>query len=138
MTGGRDMTHASRADLEARFGAGEIERLAGEGRVDAALADASAAVDAALGAAYDLPLPGANFPVLTGIACDLARERLYDYNASDTVAGRAKAARDTLDIILSGNAALVDGAGRALPRRAVPARTSGPAPAMTEDNLAGL
>ena len=56
------MTYATRADMEARFGAEEALDLAGmqAGRIEAALADAAAEIDAALAAAYRLPLSGAS------------------------------------------------------------------------------
>ena len=56
------MTYATRADMEARFGAEEALDLAGmgAGRIEAALADAAAEIDAALAAAYRLPLSGSD------------------------------------------------------------------------------
>ena len=62
------MSYATRADLEARFGADEALDLSGTGdeRIEAALADASAEIDAALAAAYRLPLGGAEKSPGTG------------------------------------------------------------------------
>ena len=136
------MSYAARADLETRFGADEIARLAdtGEGvgaaRLDAALADAAAAIDAALGGSFDLPLPGG--PLLVGLACDLARERLYDDKAPDAVTSRADQARTALADIAAGKATLIDAAGNAVPRAGAGARAGGPAPVMTPENLQGL
>ncbi len=136
------MSYAARADLEARFGADEVARLAdtGEGvgaaRLDAALADAAAAIDAALGGSFDLPLPGG--PLLVGLACDLARERLYDDNAPEAVTSRADQARTALADIVAGKATLIDAAGNTIPRTGTGARAGGPAPVMTPENLQGL
>ena len=133
------MSYATRADLETRFGTDEALDLAGmqAGRIDVALADAAAEVDAALAAAYRLPLQGGPWPRLVGIACDLARRALYDDAASAEVSARADEARAALTRLAAGSDALLDAAGRPAPR---PQRAAhaGPAPAMTPDNLAGL
>ena len=95
------MIYAARADLEARFGADEIARLAdtgddGAARMDAALADAAAAIEAMLREAFEAPLPDGSYPLLTAVACDLARERLYDDKAPEAVTARAELARASL------------------------------------------
>jgi len=137
------MTHATRADLEARFGADEILRLAdaggdGAARMDAALADADARINAVLGEAFDMPLPDGRYPLLVGVACDLARERLYDDAAPDAVTARAKIARATLEDIATGKTALIDGEGAVRRPRNTGPRAGGPKPAMTPDALRGL
>ncbi len=122
------MPHATRADMEARYGAAEMDALDRAGGFEAALADASAEIDAALAAAYGAPAPGAH-PALRGIACDLARERMYDDAAPETATLRAGGARERLRRLAAGEESLVDAAGVPAPRRAA-ARWSGPAPAM--------
>ena len=133
------MTYATRADMEARFGAEEAVDLAGmqAGRIEAALADAAAEIDAALAAAYRLPLVGSSWPRLVGIACDLARRALYDDVSPEEVTTRAERAQAALARLASGEEALLDGAGHPVLRRDKAAR-SGPAPAITPDTLAGL
>ncbi len=138
------MIYAARSDLEARFGADEVARLAdtGEGvgaaRLDAALADAAAAIDATLGETYAPPLPDGPYPLLVGVACDLARERLYDDKAPEAVTSRADHARTALAEIAAGKATLIDAAGNTVPRTGTGARAAGPAPVMTPENLQGL
>ena len=152
------MTYATPQDLAARFGADEALDLAGTGeaRIDAALADAAAEIDAALAAAYRLPLGdgdgsrgtraedesrgtrgGRTWPRLVAIACDLARARLYDDVSSDEVSARADRARATLVRLAAGEEALLDAAGRPLSRRDR-AAGKGPTPSMSPDSLAGL
>ena len=143
------MSYATRADLEARFGADEALDLSGTGdeRIEAALADASAEVDAALAATHRLPLGGAekspgtgaasSWPRLVAIACDLARARLYDDVSSAEVSARAEQARTALTRLADGEEALLDAAGGPAARRDRATR-KGPAPSMTPDNLAGL
>ncbi len=137
------MSYAARADLEARFGADEIARLAdtgddGAARMDAALADAAAAIEAMLGETFALPLPDGPYPLLTGVACDLARERLYDDKAPEAVTARAELARASLTGIAGGQTALIDAEGEVIRPRCVSARAGGPEPAMTPENLQGL
>ena len=119
------MTYATRADLEARFGADEIEDLAPapeEGQPDlsiqAAVADAAAVIDGVLARAYDLPLQsGSPWPVLTSIATDLARQRLYGEEAPKAVSERARRARALLDGIAAGAVDLVNAGGTIALRR---------------------
>jgi len=133
------MSYATRADLIARFGADEALDLAAADatRIETALADAAAEVDAALAPAYRLPLGRGPWPRLAGIACDLARRALHDDVAPAAVSARAEEARAALARLASGAEALLDEAGRPAPRMARAARR-GPPLAMTPDNLAGL
>ena len=133
------MTYATRADLEARFGVDEALDLAGAGeaRIFAVLADAAAEIDAALAAAYRLPLAGRRWPRLAAIACDLARRALYDDAVSAEVSARAEQARAALARLVEGAEALLDDAGQPAPRLDKAAH-AGPALAMTPDTLAGL
>ena len=137
------MIYAARADLEARFGADEIARLAdtgddGAARMDAALAEAAAAIEAMLREAFEAPLPDGSYPLLTAVACDLARERLYDDKAPEAVTARAELARASLTDIATDQTALIDAAGEVIRPRHASARAGGPAPAMTPENLQGL
>ena len=117
------MTYATRADLVARFGAGEMDLLApldeadASARADAALADASAEFDAVLADGYDLPLPAGEYPLLKAAACDVARLRLYDEAAPDVVMGRASSARKRVGQVAAGALALVSGTGARVERR---------------------
>lgn len=132
------MTYAVRADLEARFGAGEIGDLApvdgAPDRTVAALADAAAEIDSDLAERFALPLAAGPWPLLTGIACDLARERLYDDAPPDRVTAAAASARTRLGDLVSGERRLVDADGAEAPRLAS-VRTAGPEPAFSRDAL---
>ena len=133
------MTYATRADLEARFGAEEALDLAGMqgGRIESALADAAAEIDAALAAAFRLPLAGGPWPRLVGIACDLARRALYDDVAPEEVTARAERAQAALARLAAGDEALLDDSGHPVPRHDRAAR-GGREPALSPDRLAGL
>ena len=133
------MTYATRPDLEARFGAEEASDLAGmqNEKIDSALADAAAEIDAALAAAYRLPLEGGPWPRLVGIACDLARRALYDDVSPEEVTARAARAQQALARLAAGDEALLDDSGNPAPRRDRAAR-GGRALALTPDSLAGL
>lgn len=133
------MTYATRADMEARFGAEEALDLAGmqAGRIESALSDATAEIDAALASAYRLPLAGGPWPRLVGVACDLARRALYDDVSSAEVSARAERAQAALARLAAGEEALLDHSGRPAPRRDSATR-SGSAPSLTPDSLAGL
>ncbi|WP_420014243.1 phage protein Gp36 family protein [Tateyamaria sp.] len=118
------MSYADRQDLIDRFGQTEIESLdpgAADGafaRVTTALADAAAEIDAVVAAAWDLPLPPGPWPLLVAIASDIARARLYDDVAPETVTARATRARAKLRSIPEGRYQLVSVAGDIAPRRA--------------------
>ena len=118
------MSYANRQDLIDRFGQAEIDSLdpgAADdtfARVTTALADAAAEIDAVLAAAWDLPLPVGPWPLLTAIASDIARARLYDDVAPETVTARATRARSKLRTIPDGRYQLVSEAGDIAPPRA--------------------
>ena len=133
------MTYATRADLEARFGAEEALDLAGkqDGRIESVLADAAAEIDAALAATFRLPLAGGSWPRLVGIACDLARRALYDDVSPAEVTARAERAQAALTRLAAGDEALLDGSGQPAPRRDTAAHR-GSTPSLTPDSLAGL
>lgn len=136
------MPYATRDDLAARFGADEIDDLAPADdagvsvRADAALADADAEIDAALAECYPVPLPAGAYPLLTSLACDLARARLYDDAAPKRVLKRAAAARARLGRIVAGELHVVAAHGTRvsrLPRILIDAGE----PMATRDRLAG-
>lgn len=141
------MTYATRQDLVDRFGASEIEALdpgvTGDGdavtypKVAAALADASAEVDAALAASYDLPLYEGTYPLLVQVACQIARHRLYDDAEPENVAERAMKARAKLGAIGEGKYRLVSTSGVLVARRTA-AKAVGPDPVMTRKALEGF
>ena len=136
---GNRSSYATRADLERRFSAEEIVRLAdpddaGADRTVTALADASAEIDGALAITWELPLPTGKWPLLISIACDLARERLYDDAELEAPRRRAAKARELLGQLRDGVIWLVDGSGTRAARRSA-ASESGPEPAMTGEGL---
>ena len=105
------MAYASHQEMIERFGEQELIRLTdrdGEAGaivasvLDRALADADAIIDAHLqSAGYPLPMSG-QVDLLTSIAVDLARPRLYDENPTETVLAREKTAMGLLGRIASG------------------------------------
>lgn len=111
------MTYAVSADLQTRFGATEVAALGDETRLNSALADAASEINSHLARAYALPLTG-TIPVLTAIACDLARVRLYDDTTPETVLRRAQSARKRLKEIADGTTDLVTDAGDVVKRLA--------------------
>ena len=101
------MAYATLAELLSRFGdVAQVADVDGTGEIDAekvarALGDADAEIDAALVGRYALPM----VPVpelLTRIACDLARESLYDDAPTDVVTDRAEKARALLVAVAAG------------------------------------
>lgn len=110
------MTYATRQDLETRFGADEVAGLdtAADGStIQAALDDATARIDTMISSRYRLPLPSVP-KILTAIACDVARMRLYDESPPDVVTEAGRNALTTLRAIRDGKIQLVAD-GRPLP-----------------------
>lgn len=107
------MAYATQADLVARFTETEIGQVAdtdGTGEIDPALvaralADADAEIDAALASRYQLPLASVP-PLLTRIACDLARFSLYTDQVPQVVELRQKNAVRMLADIAAGRVSL--------------------------------
>jgi len=97
------MNYATRAQMESRFGAAEVQGLAGTNAnvVDEAIADASAKIDAKLRGRYALPFD-ASLAELTAIACDIARFLLYKDAAPDIVVKRYDTAMSQLRDYASG------------------------------------
>jgi phage gp36-like protein len=112
------MPYAVTADLETRFGAVEILQLADRdgsgvsdpGVVDAAIAAATVEIDGYLAVKYALPL-AAIPPLVTQLACDIARYRLWKDRASPLVRQNYDDAVDQLKRLSSGAMRLTDVAG---------------------------
>lgn len=89
------MSYATQQDLTDRIGENEFTRLAdrdNDGQPDSAvvaavIADADALIDSYLGRRYKLPLKN-SYPLLTAVAADIARYRLYDDKPTDEVRKR--------------------------------------------------
>lgn len=132
------MTYATHLDLTDRFGDAEIALIDPDGaKVAAAIADASAEIDGVLAIAYDLPLPEGTWPLLTGIACALARHRLYDDAEPEAVKEAALRARAKLRSIADGKYRLVATNG-ALAARRTAAKAISPDPVFTRKALEGF
>lgn len=107
------MGYAAPADLYQRFDESEISALAsrdGAGVsaadvIDAALASADNLIDGYVGAQYALPL-AATPALLTELACDIARYRLWKDRASEQVRQGYEDAIDTLKRIAAGSVRL--------------------------------
>lgn len=97
------MSYATQQDLIDRFGQAELDQVAdvsGTGvldttRIARALGDADAEIDAALRGRYALPLTVIP-ELLRRIACDLARESLYEDMPTEVVKERAERCRSLL------------------------------------------
>jgi len=101
--------YATRNDLEARFGEGELQQLESMqtvgNSIEEALQDASEEIDSYIAVRYVLPLP--NTPsTLKRIACNIARYRLYFQQPIEEVGNRYKAEIDFLKRIADGKATL--------------------------------
>jgi len=101
--------YATRNDLEARFGEGELQQLemmqtAGNS-LEEALQDASEEIDSYIAVRYVLPLPSTP-STLKRIACNIARYRLYFQQPTEEVENRYKAEIDFLKRIADGKATL--------------------------------
>ena len=107
------MPYATQQNMIDRFAEEELVQLtdrANTGVIDAAvlalaLADADVEIDGYLVGRYKLPL-GTTPPILTQLACDIARYRLYDDHATDHVRKRYEDARGLLQSISKGQVQL--------------------------------
>jgi len=107
------MTYATQSDLETRFRNQELIELTDEastGEIDAAamavvLADTDAEINGYLASRYSLPLTQTS-PELVRLACDIARYRLYDTNATEQVKARYDDAIRKLRDVSAGKASL--------------------------------
>ena len=134
------MSYAARTDLEDRYGVDEVSDLADgdDGKVTAALADASAEIDAALTGIYALPLPDGTYPYLISIACRIARRYLYDEDPPESISNAARSARSDLSAVIKGNRSLAMSDGTVVPQIGGTAKLTGPNPVMTFENLDGF
>jgi len=141
------MPYATLADLITRYGEEEIAQLTdrvGAGMPDAAtalraLADADAEIDGYLAARYRLPLPTVP-PLLSRIACDIARYRLWEDRASEEVRTRYEDARRLLESLAKGVVTLGLPANLPEAQRPVPtmaAARSGPEPLFSREATGG-
>lgn len=141
------MSYATVADLIARYGETELiqrtDRL-GVGAIDMAtaeraLADADAEIDGYLAARYRLPLPTTP-ALLARIACDIARYRLWEEQASDEVRSRYEDARRLLEHLARGLVSLglpADLPDAARPQPQLAAAKEGPAPVFGRNETVG-
>ena len=129
------MPYCTQPHLTDRFGEVELIQLTNPTdrtatavnatRIDDAIADIDALIDAKLQARFSLPL--ASVPrVLRNIACDLVRARLYEDRITDRVAERERAAMKLLDEIAKGSLSLgLDDAAQPTPSSDGPQFTTG-------------
>ncbi|RLL31755.1 DUF1320 domain-containing protein [Acinetobacter cumulans] len=101
--------YATRNDLEARFGEGELQQLeamqTADNSIEEALQDASEEIDSYIAVRYVLPIP--NTPsTLKRIACNIARYRLYFQQPTEEIENRYKAEIDFLKRVADGKATL--------------------------------
>lgn len=139
--------YATQQDLEDRFGTEELIELTDRadpplGAIDAtvvgrALADADAVIDGYVGARYDLPL--ASTPaLLTNLAADIARFKLYDEAPPEAVENRHKNAIALLRDISAGRAKLdIAGSEPAASDAGAP-EVSAPDRIFTRDTMGGF
>ena len=101
--------YASRNDLEARFGEGELQQLemmqTVGNSIEEALQDASEEIDSYISVRYVLPLPSTP-STLKRIACNVARYRLYFQQPTEEIENRYKAEIDFLKRVADGKATL--------------------------------
>lgn len=113
------MPYCTKQDLIDRFGQDELVDLTDRDStgmiddtvLDQAISDASAEMDGYLASRYQLPL--VNIPqTLKPLACNIARYKLYDEQASEQVTKRYDAAIKFLFSVSKGEISLgVDGSG---------------------------
>lgn len=113
------MTYATKENLTARFGEAEILQLADRdgdsiedsGVIESALADTDALIDSYLGVRYDVPL--APVPaVVTSVAADIARAKLWTDEPPEGVKEAHKAALGWLQRVADGRAIITGASGK--------------------------
>ena len=101
--------YATKNDLEARFGEGEIQQLEAmqtvANSIEGALQDASEEIDSYIAVRYNIPLPETP-STLKRIACNIARYRLYFQQPTEEIENRYKAEIDFLKRVADGKAVL--------------------------------
>lgn len=108
--------YADRAAFELAFGAAEAADLEGSafGRLDKAIAEASAQADSFLAARYATPVAFAGL-ALQQATLDLARFRLWDSRSPEEVRNRQQDALKWLRDVATGKAQLLDAVGLPVP-----------------------
>lgn len=101
--------YATREDLIARFGAGEVDNLEAlqttTDAIEEALRDAVEEIDSYVAVKYKLPLP--SIPsTLKRVACNIVRYRLYFQQPTEEVENRYEAEINYLKRIADGKAVL--------------------------------
>lgn len=140
------MPYTSATELRTRFSATEIDQLADPLRtgtpdeeiVDRAIADADALINAHLAGRYTLPL--LTVPeVLSTIACDVARFKLWHRQAPEEVRERYDDALTQLKMFAQGTLVLPPDAitGEAQPVQSIQTDVSTPGRIFTRDTLHG-
>ena len=101
--------YATRNDLQARFGEGEMQQLeimqTVSNSIEEALRDASEEIDSYIAVRYKLPLPETP-STLKRVACNIARYRLYFQRPTEEIENRYKAEIDFLKRVADGKAVL--------------------------------
>lgn len=138
------MTYATQQNLTDRFGETELLQLADrddDGAVDAAivaaaLGEADALIDSYVGRRYDLPLASVP-PVLTNLACAIARHLLHKDFPTEAV---RKAYEDALRVLreISTGTAVLDVGGSEPAGNEVVVLTDGPDKVFGRDALKGF
>lgn len=119
------MPYTTAQQLTDRFGLDELIQITNPSdptatavnavKLDGAVADIDALIDAKLQARYTLPMLTVPL-VLSNVACDLVRARLYDDRIPERLAERERAALKLLDQMASGQMALgLDAVAQATP-----------------------
>ncbi|MCR9089869.1 MAG: DUF1320 domain-containing protein [Proteobacteria bacterium] len=119
------MPYATEAKFDASFSPGERQQLltGREGGFEQVAQDADGEIHSYLATRYAVPVDPAPSR-LVAVALDIARYRLYDDAAPDTVQKRYEAAIKWLRDLAAGKAALTADDGSAIPEAEAP--TSGP------------
>lgn len=138
--------YATQANLEERFGTAELLKLTDRaapptGEIDTAvvsraLSDADAEINGYLAVRYTLPLSSTP-AVLTRLACDIARYRLYDDWANEQVRTRYEDAVKLLKLIAEGKVLLGTEPAAAPQTRASEPKFTGATRIFTRDGLEG-
>lgn len=136
------MSYATKQDLIDRYGEAEITQISGGGGVgvpdndviDRALADADTEIDAYLVGRYTLPLVPQP-KMLTLVACDIARYRLFGARATEEVEKRYKNQVEFLRQVAAGKVAFgLNAAGQPTPTSGGPSSCA-PERVFTRDSL---
>lgn len=138
------MTYATQPDLIDRFGELELAQLTDRANgavidtvvLGRALADADAEIDSYLATRYTLPLASTPL-VVTRLACDMTRYRLYDAAMPETVRVRYQDAVSLLKRLANGDVQLAGLADAAVAGVEQAYHSFAPSQ-MNDDNLRGF